>query len=413
MIKYTLEESVFHGIVVFLNAVATGLSTWFAFSCKTKMAVYKATIPERLPLLPNMTEVQQYLDASPWADDAEFSTHKWNPFGLILVFEWITLAFAVCYMVDWWDTWKIVAQLVNFIGLIIFSTWIGLAITDQDEYACPALIATCLVSFLATGAVMAAYSWSIKGIDGYEALKNKIQMQVAVMNNRIWQLPKKLSDWKQKPYGLGEKTVYYEKIQANKQNIIGYERRVFLRYIEYCITAPLLFVAILCMLVNNAPAWMFLNGYWLILICNLFGLLIHAQFAFEMMEPKSKTTSWFQWLTTLPMVLLYKDKRWVAYSYLNMAWICLLVPVAGLLYLIRDYAISGGLPAVVQAMIILLLFSYTMFGIVPTFVYLTGLGWDRLHSYLDGLNLISKFPIPIIVMIGLYSSPAGFMPCNP
>jgi hypothetical protein len=410
MVEYTTGESVFHGIVVFLDAVAAGLSTWFAFRCNTKMAVYRATIPERLPLPPNMTEVQQYLDASPWADDAEFSTHKWNPFALILVFEWITLAFAVCYMVDWWWIWKIVAQFLNFTGLILFSTWSGLA---GKDYNCPALIATCLASFFATCAVMAVYSWRIEGIDGYKELKNKIQIQVTVMNNRIWQLPKKLSDWKQKPYALGEKTAYCEKIQSNKQNIIGYERRVFLRYIEYCITAPLLFVAILCMLVNDAPAWMFLNGYWLILICNLFGLLIHAQFAFEMTEPKSKTTSWFQWLTTLPMVLLYKDKRWVAYSYLNMAWICLLVPTAGLLYLIRDYAMSGALPAVVQAMIILLLFSYSMFGIVPTIVYLTGLGWDRLHSYLDVLNLISKFPIPIIVMIGLYTSPAGFMPCNP
>lgn len=30
---------------------------------------------------------------------------------------------------------------------------------------------------------------------------------------------------------------------------------VFFRYVEYCITAPLLFLAVVCLLVVDAPAW--------------------------------------------------------------------------------------------------------------------------------------------------------------
>ena len=30
---------------------------------------------------------------------------------------------------------------------------------------------------------------------------------------------------------------------------------VFFRYAEYCVTAPLLFIAVVCLLVVDAPAW--------------------------------------------------------------------------------------------------------------------------------------------------------------
>lgn len=30
---------------------------------------------------------------------------------------------------------------------------------------------------------------------------------------------------------------------------------IFFRYVEYCITAPLLFLAVVCLLIVDAPAW--------------------------------------------------------------------------------------------------------------------------------------------------------------
>ena len=112
------------------------------------------------------------------------------------------------------------------------------------------------------------------------------------------------------------------------------------------------------------------------------------------------------------MVLPYRDERWITYSYLNAAWISLLVTFGGLIYAIRDYLFWGGLPWVVQAMIFNLMISFSLFGILPTITYTTGWQWNNLAYILDVLNVVSKLFIPIFVMIGLYTSPAGFMPCN-
>ncbi len=48
------------------------------------------------------------------------------------------------------------------------------------------------------------------------------------------------------------------------------------RYVEYCVTAPLLFLAVTALLTVDAPAWLYLSGYWLIQACNAAGLAYHA-----------------------------------------------------------------------------------------------------------------------------------------
>jgi hypothetical protein len=40
-----------------------------------------------------------------------------------------------------------------------------------------------------------------------------------------------------------------------KQTFAEVVDSIAFRYAEYCITAPLLFLAIMCLLVNDAPAW--------------------------------------------------------------------------------------------------------------------------------------------------------------
>ena len=57
---------------------------------------------------------------------------------------------------------------------------------------------------------------------------------------------------------------------------------VILRYAEYCITAPLLFLAVVCLLVTDAPAWLFLTGYWLLVTCNAIGIALHVCFVTPM-----------------------------------------------------------------------------------------------------------------------------------
>ncbi len=57
-------------------------------------------------------------------------------------------------------------------------------------------------------------------------------------------------------------------VDTSNENQVG----VLYRYAEYCITAPLLFLAVVCLLVVDAPAWLFLTSYWLLFTCNCVGI---------------------------------------------------------------------------------------------------------------------------------------------
>ena len=85
---------------------------------------------------------------------------------------------------------------------------------------------------------------------------------------------------------------------------------------------------------------------------------------------------------------------------------CLLVPVAGLVYLTRDVLFDTSMPPLVLFLIWNLLLTYSLFGIVPTIVYVTGLGGRQLAWMLDILNATAKFPLPIIILVGFITRPA-------
>ena len=90
---------------------------------------------------------------------------------------------------------------------------------------------------------------------------------------------------------------------------------------------------------------------------------------------------------------------------------CLLVPVAGLVYLTRDVLFDTSMPALVLFLIWNLLLTYSMFGIVATFVYKTGMGASRLEWLLDLLNLFAKFPLPLVILSGFITRPASTRFC--
>jgi hypothetical protein len=96
------------------------------------------------------------------------------------------------------------------------------------------------------------------------------------------------------------------------------------------------------------------------------------------------------------------------------AWLCLILPIGGLIYMTRAWLFSTDMPWIALFMIWLLLISYSLFGLVPTVVYsfyqrdmIQKLPW-----ILDILNLISKWPVPILILIAFATRPAGFHPCT-
>jgi len=51
---------------------------------------------------------------------------------------------------------------------------------------------------------------------------------------------------------------------------------IIIRYIEYAITSPLLLTSVCCLLIVDAPAWVYICCYFLMIVCNLYGILLHS-----------------------------------------------------------------------------------------------------------------------------------------
>ena len=219
---------------------------------------------------------------------------------------------------------------------------------------------------------------------------------------------------------------------------------VSFRYIEYCITAPLLFLAVLCLLTVDAPAWLFFVGYWMIQACNATGIAFHYSVCFELWYTQCETqqdadqgggatskpsegaaegsrfgrlmSSFVKWFKGLIIDGGWPDKWVHNLSLLNNTWLCLLVPIGGIVYMCRSWLLSfsADMPWLAIVMIWQLLITYCMFGIIPTIIYLSGrCDWiQKLPWWLDVLNLAAKWPLPIFIIIAFSTRPAGFHMCS-
>ena len=91
---------------------------------------------------------------------------------------------------------------------------------------------------------------------------------------------------------------------------------------------------------------------------------------------------------------------------LQAAWVCLLVPLGGLIFQTKDILFDTDVPVIVLVLIWNLLLTYSLFGIVPTFAYMFRLTDRTLATQLDVLNFIAKFPLPMIILSGFITRPA-------
>jgi hypothetical protein len=156
---------------------------------------------------------------------------------------------------------------------------------------------------------------------------------------------------------------------------------------------------------------MFLSGYWLVLACNLFGLPLHYNFLVLKSKVQHHGKGWWGTVSTLLFAGPWGDRDSGLWYYLQGAWVSILIPMTGLVYLTRMVLFSSDMPVLVLFMIWNLLITYLMFGIVPTFVYITGKGKKQLPWLLDILNIAAKFPLPIVIILGFITRPVTFRPC--
>ncbi len=158
---------------------------------------------------------------------------------------------------------------------------------------------------------------------------------------------------------------------------------------------------------------LFLTGYWLVLACNLFGIPLHYNFLVlcNHRERAKRGVSWTQWLARIMLADPWGASDSGLWYNLEAAWIALLIPVSGLIYLTRGFLLDSNMPLLALFMIWNLLLTYLLFGIVPTAVYLTGWGSRNLPWLLDILNIAAKFPLPIMIIVGFITRPVTFRPC--
>lgn len=82
------------------------------------------------------------------------------------------------------------------------------------------------------------------------------------------------------------------------------------------------------------------------------------------------------------------------------------MPVCGLIFVTRRYLLSDEMPGLVLFLIWNLLVTYSLFGVLPTFIYATGWKRNSLAWVLDILNIAAKFPLPIVILSGFITRPA-------
>jgi len=140
-----------------LHGVAAIASLVICFYCNVRDITHQARVPVALPIkaaLANET-VRLYLAGYPWAEDAEFVTHTWNPFALIYTFQWLTAGFALRNVAPLaWD------GLISAIWCAWLTTGYGLYVTwtftSFGGPVCVAMFATVTASYLASGLLCVA-----------------------------------------------------------------------------------------------------------------------------------------------------------------------------------------------------------------------------------------------------------------
>ena len=133
-----------------LGAIAAAI---ICFYCNVEKMNLQARIPDMLNItwsgvLDNNIRNKMFLAGYPWSEDADFVTHRWNPIVLIMLFQWLTAAFAVPNVDDLLPKGLASALCLAWLaaGYGVFLLWTIM----EYNYFCLAMFLTGTVSYLAT-----------------------------------------------------------------------------------------------------------------------------------------------------------------------------------------------------------------------------------------------------------------------
>jgi hypothetical protein len=240
------KRDAFRILVCGLHVLGAIVAAVFCFLCDAQKSRQIATVPFALPLsvspLRNTSHARASRTAFPWGEDDGEPGHSWNPFLLVLAFEWLTACYAMCNLTSLFKhiLWPAMGWLAAGLAMVI--TWFAQNSGVLDR-SLPIVLAWAFV----TTAVLCIR---------FDRLRPSIMAPIApvvvpsIMDGRIWLIPKTIAGLKV----TGRAIFTPDELDTEQQE---YERvaGVLNRYAEYCVTAPLLFLAVTCLLVPDAPSW--------------------------------------------------------------------------------------------------------------------------------------------------------------
>lgn len=106
----------------------------------------------------NLTAAHLLRTAYPWTEDRQFTLNRWNPYILVVAFEWLTAGFAVCNIKHWLtpnDAMTFV-QVWNAAGAVLIGVWFALPSTRQEPF-CAMMAVILTVSFVAAAVVFSRF----------------------------------------------------------------------------------------------------------------------------------------------------------------------------------------------------------------------------------------------------------------
>jgi hypothetical protein len=178
----------------------------------------------------------------------------WHLFALLGHFEWISAAFAFFYIRGGWNRWSWAVSLgMAAVGTVVFMPWRGTVFVNE------------VLLLLANLAVCAGVFYSYRRVHLYPGPSSGGQpageLVFAPQQSRsVLRVPKSFAL-------AGNGDLHTDSLRTAELPAM--------RYAEYCITAAELWVAVLAVFVTDPPAFMTICGYALILLCNLYGALLH------------------------------------------------------------------------------------------------------------------------------------------
>lgn len=421
-----------------------------SFQCRSERYTNKGTYMLPMQCPSNQTQSYCFREALPWADDEPLKNHAWNPFMMVVVFEFISAGFALFYLREqrqWPMPFQLFCRYFPLawigIGYILYLAWyFQRAQSNWNE------VLVVSVSILASMVTLLRFDswrdWFAGEVSrGLSHFFNR-RFSLTYRHGVSWHIPIRLST---------------EGLHDDAEAMLRLSQRlsILLRFAEYCITASLLYIAVLSLFVVAPPSWAFLVGFLGIFLCNLLGLPLQLTQAVlsdwsilwseQPLVPTSDEQDAMDEVyrvhqlpnlnrpILIPMrpvpPLITSDftpkktfglrqaaaaflgagkwrEVWVAKLwYLETSWFGLLAGMLVIIYFGRGFLFNTVAPTFVVFSLWNLILLYCLFGFVGTYFYVDDSRFQWFEVALDILSLSAKIPVAISVCVGFLQMPGG------